>query len=168
MDLRSGRGGRQRAGGASASISHAPRMVQPGMDDLPLVAPAGAELQQRGTFVLQLAEKFQAIAGGWLRRIDRLGLQPLIPFPKHLRLPLILSHRRRVLVKRGETPSKEGPGLSRWSLDSGFLRNRLIKRPGRRSATAVPLNAFETHYAWEGLIVSKCVCMDVKRLAPIP
>jgi hypothetical protein len=26
---------------------------------------------------------------------------------------------------------------------------------------------FQTHYAQEGLIVSKCVCMEVKRLADI-
>ena len=29
------------------------------------------------------------------------------------------------------------------------------------------MNIFETHYEQEGLIVSKCVCMDVKQLPPI-
>jgi hypothetical protein len=71
-------------------------MVQPGVDDLPFVTPARAEIQQRGTSVLKLAKEFQRIAGGWCRRIHWLGLEPTIPFLKHLRLPLVLSHRTRV------------------------------------------------------------------------
>ena len=32
------------------------------------------------------------------------------------------------------------------------------------AALGVPLSTFKTYYAQEGLIVSKCACMDVKRL----
>src|SRR3984885_13389396 len=77
----------------SASIGHASRMMQPGVNDLPLVTPAWAEVQKRGASVLKLAEELQAIAGGRrCRVVDRLGLEPTIPFLKHLGLPLILSH----------------------------------------------------------------------------
>src|ERR1700726_845321 len=78
-------------------IGHAPRMVQPGVDDLPLVAPSRAKIQEWGASVLKFAEEFQAIAGGWrLCRFDRLRLDPTVPLHQHLGFPLILSHSPRV------------------------------------------------------------------------
>jgi hypothetical protein len=43
------------------------------------------------------------------------------------------------------------------------VRETTRKAPGYRRA----VSTFKTHYAREGLIVSKCGCMDVKRLAAI-
>ena len=100
-------------------------MVQPGMDDLPLVTPAGAEIQKWGAFVLKLAKEFERIAGGRRRGVDRLRLEPTIPFLKHLGFPLVLSHRRRVLVSRGRNPPiLKGLDGSRWLSEVGFLRDR--------------------------------------------
>src|ERR1700722_10147071 len=104
-------------------------MVQAGMDDLPLVTPAGAEIQERGASVLKLAEEFQRIARGRRHGVDRLGLKPPIPFGKNKGFPLILSHRLRVLDSRGETPL-EGLGWSRWSFGAGFfVRDRSRSDP---------------------------------------
>src|SRR5512135_2009033 len=110
-------------------------MVQPGMDDLPFVTPARPEIQQRGASVLKLAEEFQRIAGGWRCLLDRLRLQPTIPFLKHLGLPLILSHRSRVLVsRRGRPPSRRGPGVVALVFGSGFCEIARSERSGSPSA----------------------------------
>jgi hypothetical protein len=43
---------------ASRSRLEAPRVLQPGVDDLPLVPAPGLKIQERGSRVLQLHEKF--------------------------------------------------------------------------------------------------------------
>jgi hypothetical protein len=48
---------------------------------------------------------------------------------------------------------------------SGFFAKSLRRAIRKVPGSAVPIDAFKTHYALEGLIVSKCGCMDVKRLA---
>lgn len=91
-------------------------MMQPGVDDLPFVTAARAEIQQRGASVLKLAKEFQRIAGGRRCRIDWLGLEPTIPFLKHLRLPLILSHRTRVPMTQRDKTLEKGPSGGRAGL----------------------------------------------------
>ena len=48
---------------------------------------------------------------------------------------------------------------------SGFFAKSLRRAIRKVPGSAVPIDTFKTHYAREGLIVSKCGCMDVKRLA---
>jgi len=74
------------------SIQHASLVQQSGVDDLPLVAAAWSEIQERGLLVLKFAEEFQRVPGGWRRWIDRLGLKPAIPFQKKERFPFVLFH----------------------------------------------------------------------------
>ena len=75
-----------------ASIGDAPFVQQPGMDDLPLVAPAWPEFQEGRALVLKLAKELQRVSGSWRGWIDRLGFKPAIPFVKKKRFPLVLSH----------------------------------------------------------------------------
>jgi hypothetical protein len=149
------------------SIGDAACMVQPGVDDLPLVAPAGPEVQKRRSSVLKFAEEFQRIAGGRHCRIHWLSLQPTIPLRQHLGFPLILSHRRRVLVTKVEAPSEKRPRVVALVFGcrscAASLGGAIRKTPG----SAVPMNIFKTHYAWEGLNVSKCVHLLVKQLRPM-
>jgi len=46
-----------------------------------------------------------------------------------------------------------------------FCRDRSLEAIRKALGDRRADEAFKTHYAWEGLIISKCVCMDVKRLA---
>jgi hypothetical protein len=55
----------------------------------------------------------------------------------------------------------------RWSSDAGFVRIAWMGDPEDVLSSAGPMDVFKTYYAQEGLIVSKCVCMDVKQLPPI-
>ena len=78
--------------GRGASVGDAPLVQQAGMDDLPLVAAVWPEIQKRGPFVLKLAKKLQRVSGGWRWRVDRLGLNPAIPFQEKEGFPFVLSH----------------------------------------------------------------------------
>jgi hypothetical protein len=74
-------------------ISDPPRILQPGVDDLPFVTAARAEVEQWGVSILELAKELQRVTGG-RRLFAGLGLKPTIPLQKNLGFPLILSHRR--------------------------------------------------------------------------
>ena len=96
-------------------------------------------------------------------RVDRLGLEPTIPFLKHLGFPLVLSHSVASSSQEAETPFGRVSVVRAGFWKQVFGEIARSKRSGRLSATAVPVRAFKTHYAQEGLIISKCVCMEVKR-----
>jgi len=50
-------------GGGKTSIQDAAFIEEPGVDDLPLVAPAWPEVQQRRSLVLKIVEELQRVSG---------------------------------------------------------------------------------------------------------
>ena len=75
-----------------ASIQDAAFGKEPGVDDLPLVAPAWPEVQQRRPLVLKIVEELQGVSGGRGRRIDVLVFKPTIPFDQDQGFPYVSSH----------------------------------------------------------------------------
>jgi hypothetical protein len=80
------------ARGKTASIGDAPLVQQPGMDNLPLVAPAWPEIQKRRPPVLKLVIKLQRVSCCRRWWINGLSLKPTIPFQKQKGYPFVLSH----------------------------------------------------------------------------
>src|SRR4029077_12338877 len=123
---------------------------QPGPDHLPLVASAAAEVEQRRGAVLKFAKEPQRVAVGRPPGIDRLGLQPALPFLQHLRFQLVSSHSLRVPGPKRARPPKGTVSRAGLFGYAGSMRARWIYHPGGR-ATAVPVKSPRNRICPKGL-----------------
>jgi len=121
--------GPRKARGRLVSIGDAPLVQQPGMDNLPLIAPAWPEFQKRRPPVLKLAIKLQRIPCGCRWWINRLGSNPAVPFQKKKRFPFVLSHRLRVLGKERERPLRASGSRAGFSGKLVLFENRRMGHP---------------------------------------